>query len=93
VNLELGHVAKTLDVVTLSGHTHEWIMFVKGADKMAIEHFVEKVSTISCFCNVYTIPVHIIDLFLNFFVVHLPPCDLFILDIKILDFLLVHKSL
>ena len=44
VNLELGHVAKTLDIPTLDGHTHEWVVFVKGADGMTIEHFVEKVS-------------------------------------------------
>ncbi|XP_076801736.1 uncharacterized protein LOC143446123 isoform X2 [Clavelina lepadiformis] len=42
VKLELGHVAQALDVPSPLGHTHEWKVFVKGADGITIENFVEK---------------------------------------------------
>nr|CAB3263868.1 protein AF-9-like [Phallusia mammillata] len=43
VKIELGHIAQFRDVPTLDGHTHDWMVFVKGADGIDIEHFVEKV--------------------------------------------------
>uniref|UniRef100_F6VS86 YEATS domain-containing protein n=1 Tax=Ciona intestinalis TaxID=7719 RepID=F6VS86_CIOIN len=43
VKLELGHIAKARDLPTFSGHTHDWMVFVKGAEGTDIAHFVEKV--------------------------------------------------
>lgn len=45
--MELGHIAKAKDIPTLDGHTHDWIVFVKGADGIKIEYFVEKVGRIT----------------------------------------------
>lgn len=43
VKLELGHKAKCRDVPSLDGHTHDWVIFVKGAESVNLEHFVDRV--------------------------------------------------
>lgn len=43
VKLELGHRAKVREVPLPEGHTHDWVIFVKGSEGVQLEHFVEKV--------------------------------------------------
>ncbi|XP_076331913.1 ENL/AF9-related superfamily elongation complex transcription factor [Tachypleus tridentatus] len=43
VKLELGHRATQKTKPTPEGFTHDWCVFVRGPDKLSIQHFVEKV--------------------------------------------------
>ena len=43
VKIELGHRAALLTKPTKENFTHEWAVYVRGAEKFNIEHFVEKV--------------------------------------------------
>jgi PREDICTED: similar to LTG19 len=43
VQLELGHKASPRLKPTDEGYTHDWTVFVKGADSCNIKYFVEKV--------------------------------------------------
>ncbi|RVE75543.1 hypothetical protein OJAV_G00017760 [Oryzias javanicus] len=43
VKLELGHRAQLRKKVTSEGFTHDWMVFVRGPETGAIQHFVDKV--------------------------------------------------
>ncbi|XP_064200011.1 protein AF-9 isoform X4 [Anguilla rostrata] len=43
VKLELGHRAQVRKKPTVEGFTHDWMVFVRGAERSNIQHFVEKV--------------------------------------------------
>nr|CAD7398645.1 unnamed protein product [Timema poppensis] len=43
VSFEIGHEASLRSKTTVEGFTHDWEVFVKGADNTEIYHFVEKV--------------------------------------------------
>ncbi|KAG8307033.1 Protein AF-9 [Homalodisca vitripennis] len=43
VQFEIGHEASVRSEVTAQGFTHDWQVFVRGADNTEIHHFVEKV--------------------------------------------------
>lgn len=43
VKLELGHHAQLRQKPTTEGFTHDWMVFVRGAEQCEIQHFVEKV--------------------------------------------------
>lgn len=43
VQFEIGHEANLRSEVTPQGFTHDWLVFVRGADNTEIHHFVEKV--------------------------------------------------
>jgi len=43
VKIEVGHQAACRTVKTPQGHTHDWSIFVRGAENADISHFVKKV--------------------------------------------------
>lgn len=43
MKLELGHRAQVRKKPTVEGFTHDWMVFVRGAERSNIQHFVEKV--------------------------------------------------
>lgn len=43
VCFELGHRAKIREVPTEEGHTHDWMVYVKGFEGISLGYFVEKV--------------------------------------------------
>lgn len=43
VLFEIGHVATVRNEPTEEGFTHDWELYLRGADNTEIHHFVEKV--------------------------------------------------
>lgn len=43
MKLELGHRAQVRKKPTVEGFTHDWMVFVRGAEHSNIQHFIEKV--------------------------------------------------
>lgn len=43
MKLELGHQAQVRKKPTVEGFTHDWMVFVRGAEHSNIQHFIEKV--------------------------------------------------
>lgn len=43
VFFEIGHEASLRNKKTEAGYTHDWEIFVRGADNVDIHHFIEKV--------------------------------------------------
>lgn len=43
VQFDIGHEATLRSEKTLQGFTHDWVVFVRGAENAEIHHFVEKV--------------------------------------------------
>lgn len=43
MKLELGHRAQVRKKTTVEGFTHDWMVFVRGAERGNIQHFVDKV--------------------------------------------------
>nr|CAD7589785.1 unnamed protein product [Timema genevievae] len=58
VSFEIGHEASLRSKTTVEGFTHDWEVFVKGADNTEIYHFVEKV--VFYLHNTFTKPKRVI---------------------------------